>query len=76
MIAQEVSNQSDSNSAIEQKLGTFLRRLEQVENMIRMLETRQQELTARLHSDGKYLSLTPRFNSKNYCRSYCSIAPS
>lgn len=61
MIAQEVSNQSDSNSAIEQKLGTFLRRLEQVENMIRMLETRQQELTARLHSDGKYLSLTPRF---------------
>ncbi|XP_025097659.1 uncharacterized protein LOC112565971 isoform X2 [Pomacea canaliculata] len=51
MIAQEVSNQSDSNSAIEQKLGTFLRRLEQVENMIRMLETRQQELTARLHSD-------------------------
>nr|KAG5700251.1 hypothetical protein BaRGS_007624 [Batillaria attramentaria] len=51
VIAQEVSNQSDSNLMIEQKLLAFLRRLDEVENLVRRVENRQQELSARLYSD-------------------------
>ena len=53
MMAQEVSNQSDSNLVIEQKLLVFLRRLEDIERMVRRVESRMHELSARLYSDGE-----------------------
>ena len=53
MMAQEVSNQSDSNLMIAQKILVFLRRLEDVERMVKRVENRMLELSARLYSDGE-----------------------
>ncbi|XP_076467173.1 uncharacterized protein LOC143298242 isoform X2 [Babylonia areolata] len=51
MMAQEVSNQTDSNLLIERKLQAFLRKVDEVEKMVRKLENRLNELSTRLHSD-------------------------
>jgi hypothetical protein len=53
VISQEVTNQSQSNVAVERKLIVFLRRVEEVEGMVRRVDTRIQELSARLCSDGE-----------------------
>ncbi|XP_046556734.1 LOW QUALITY PROTEIN: uncharacterized protein LOC124265956 [Haliotis rubra] len=52
-IVKEVSNQSDVNSSLEKKLTLFLQRLSQLDSHIHRLETRLEELTNRLHSDGR-----------------------
>ena len=59
MMAQEVSNQSDSNLVIEQKILVFLRRLEDIERMVKRVENRMQELSARLYSDGETCHFSP-----------------
>lgn len=52
-IIKEVSNQSDVNSSLEKKLTIFLQRLSQLDSHIHSLEVRLEELTNRLHSDGR-----------------------
>ena len=52
MIAQEVTNQSYSNLAVEKKLFVFLKKVEEIEGMVKRLESRIEETSARIYSDG------------------------
>ena len=53
-IAKEVINQSDVNSHLNQKLDIFLEKLEHIANKYRQLEVRIEQVSARVHSDGKF----------------------